>query len=418
MNDANRVEETFLEEMAWRGFIEQCTDEAGLRELMAAGTVTGYIGFDPTADSLHVGSMIPIMGLVHLQRHGHRPIAIVGGGTALVGDPSGRDEMRQLLSLEQIEANLRGIRENLSRLITFGDGPTDGLMLNNADWLVGWSYVDFLREIGRHFSVNRMLTMESVKQRLENGLSFIEFNYMLLQAYDFQVLNERHGCRLQMGGSDQWGNICAGIDLTRRLNRSEVYGLTFPLVGTTSGAKMGKTAAGAVWLAARRTSPFDFHQYWVNVDDRDIGRYLRLFTLLPREEIERLERLDGADVREAKRVLAREVTALVHGESEALAAEKAAAALFAGAADASTVPSSERPAADLAGDGLGLLDALAEAALCKSRSEARRLVQQGGIRVNGEVVTDEGRRLTADDVREGRIALQVGKKRHHHILVV
>ncbi len=421
-----RPREGFLEEMRWRGFVHQCTDEAALAELLAREIVTGYIGFDPTADSLHVGSLLPIMGLLHLQRHGHRPIAIVGGGTALVGDPSGKTELRQMLTRDDIAANLEGLRAQLARFITLGDGPTDGVMLDNAEWLADYRYVDFLRDVGRHFSVNQMLTAESVRLRLETGLSFLEFNYMLLQAYDFKVLHERFGCRLQMGGSDQWGNICAGIDLVRRLNRREVYGLTFPLLTTAGGAKMGKTAAGAVWLDAGRTSPYDFYQYWVNADDRDVARFLRLYTLLGRDEIARLEALRGAELREAKRALAREVTTLVHGAQEAAAAERAAAALFGGSAapaaggdpDAveAAIPSSRRTAAELSA-GLPLLDLLVAAQLAASKGEARRLVRQHGVRVNGEVVGDELRRLGPADVQDGRIALQVGKKGHHHVVV-
>jgi len=408
---------SFIAELQWRGFFEQCTDEEGLTELLSSETVTAYIGFDPTADSLHIGSMLPIMGLVHLQRWGHRPVAIVGGATAMVGDPSGKTELRQMLTLEQIEANLAGIREQLAHFITFGDGPSDGLMINNADWMKGVGYIDFLREVGRHFSVNQMLARDSVKTRMETGLSFIEFNYMIIQAYDFMVLNRDHGCRLQMGGNDQWGNICSGIDLCRRFNRSEVYGLTFPLLTTAAGTKMGKTADGAVWLSSERTSPYDFFQYWVNVDDRDVSRFLRLYTLLPKDEIERLETLGGADIREAKRVLAREVTTLLHGADEAAAAEKAAAALFGGASDASTVPSSRRPAADLADPGLPLLAALVDSGMLKSKGEARRMVRQNAVKVNGQAVTDELRNLTVADVDGDRISLQVGKKRHHHILI-
>ncbi len=420
MNDQNRTtlpRADFLPALKERGFFRQCTDEAALRELLASEAVTGYIGFDPTADSLHIGSMLPIMGLVHLQRHGHRPIAIAGGGTAMVGDPSGKTELRKMMTLERIEENLEGIRAQLSHFIRFGDGPGDGLLLNNADWLKDWSYLDFLREVGRHFSVNVMLSRESVKQRLETGMTFIEFNYQILQAYDFSVLNREHGCRLQMGGDDQWGNIVSGIDLTRRVNRQEVFGLTFPLLTTASGAKMGKTAAGAVWLDAKRTSPYDFFQYWVNVDDADVERFLKLYTLLPMDEVRRLAALTGADIREAKRVLAFEVTRMLHGEAEAAAAEKAAAALFGGGGDAAAVPSSSRPAADLAGDGLPLIDALADCGLAKSKGEARRLIRQGGIKVNGEKVSDEMRHLAPADVRDGRIALQAGKKRHHHILI-
>ncbi len=409
---------TFVEEMKWRGFFEQCTDEVSLTKLMAEETVTAYIGFDPTADSLHIGSLVPIMGLVHLQAHGHKPIAIVGGATAMVGDPSGKTELRKMATLETIAENLAGVKAQLSHFIRFGNGPSDGLMLNNADWLREWGYIDFLRDVGRHFSVNQMLTRDSVKSRMETGLSFIEFNYMILQAYDFMVLNRDHGCRLQMGGNDQWGNICSGIDLSRRVNRSEVYGLTYPLIMTASGEKMGKTAAGAVWLDAARTSPYEFHQYWVNIDDRDVSRFLRLYTTLAKAEIEKLETLQGADIREAKHALARAVTTTVHGAEATADAEKAAAALFSGSADASTVPSSERPAADFAGEGLGLLDALVEAGLQKSKGEARRMIRQGAVRVSGEVVQDESRLLVASDIDDGRIVLQVGKKRHHHILVI
>ena len=408
---------SFIEEMKWRGFFEQCTDEEGLKELLSGEPTTGYIGFDPTADSLHVGSLLPIMGLVHLQNHGHRPIAIVGGATAMVGDPSGRTELRNMMTLDIIEKNLQGIKGQLARFIRFGTGPSDGLMLNNADWLKDYGYLAFLRDVGKYFSVNQMLTRDSVKSRMETGLSFIEFNYMILQAYDFMVLNRDHGCRLQMGGNDQWGNICSGIDLCRRFNQSEVYGLTFPLLATASGAKMGKSADGAVWLDANRTSPYDFFQYWVNVDDRDVSRFLRLYTLMPPVEIEKLEKLQGADIREAKKVLAREVTTLVHGAEESASAEKAAVALFSGGGDESTVPSSERPLDDFTGPGVNLLDALVDTGLMKSKGEARRMIRQKAVRVAGELVEDETLMLTPDHIEDGRIALQVGKKRHHHILV-
>ncbi len=424
METGTRPRADFFDELRWRGFAQQCTNEAALRELLAREAVTGYIGFDPTADSLHVGSLLPIMGLVHLQRHGHRPIAIAGGGTALVGDPSGKTELRELLTAERIAANLAGIRAQLAHFVRFGDGPTDGLLLDNAAWLTPWKYVDFLREIGRHFRINEMLKQDSVRLRLEQeqGLSFLEFNYMLLQAYDFLELHRRHGCRLQMGGNDQWGNICAGVDLTRAVARAEVFGLTFPLLATAAGEKMGKTARGAVWLDPRRTSPYEFFQYWVNVDDRDVGRFLRLYTLLERPEIERLERLQGADLREAKRALARAVTTQLHGAAEAAKAEAAAAALFGSAdggpgADVAGIPSSVRPAADFAGDGLPLPDALVAAGLVPSKGRARDLVRQGGVRVNGEVVGDELLRLTAAHVRDGVIALQVGKKGHHRVRV-
>jgi tyrosyl-tRNA synthetase len=424
---------TFLEELRWRGFLQQCTGEDDLADLLARETVTAYIGFDPTADSLHVGSLLPIMGLAHLQRHGHRPIAIAGGGTALVGDPSGKTEMRQLLTEERIADNLVGIRGQLARFLDFGDpalsdlphGPVvraargcTGMLLNNADWLHDLNYVEFLREIGRHFSVNQMLTRDSVKMRMETGLSFLEFNYMIFQAYDFYVLNRDHGCRLQMGGSDQWGNIVSGVDLCRRVNQQEVFGLTFPLLQTAAGEKMGKTAAGAVWLSPARTSPYDFFQYWVNVDDRDVSRFLRLYTLLPRFEIEDLESRTGADIREAKRALARAVTTLVHGEEEAAKAEAAASALFGGGGDASDVPSTNVAVARLSGEGLPLIEIMAECGLAKSKGEARRLIQQKGVKVNGVVIDAELRALTAADVEGGRIVLQVGKKRHQHLVVV
>jgi tyrosyl-tRNA synthetase len=405
----------YLAEMKWRGFFEQCTDEAALGDLMAAEPITGYAGFDPTAESLHIGSLVPIMGLLHLQRHGHRPIAIVGGGTAMVGDPSGKTELRQMLTEADIDRNLVGIRAQLGRFLRLGDGPDDGLMINNADWLRDKGYIEFLRDIGRHFSVNQMLARDSVKSRMEVGLSFLEFNYMILQAYDFLMLNRDYGCRLQVGGSDQWGNICSGIDLCRRVCRTEVFGLTYPLIATASGEKMGKTAAGAVWLDAGRTSPYDFYQYWVNVDDRDVSRFLRLYTLLPPGRIGELEKLEGADLRTAKHVLAQEVTTLVHGAGAAREAGEAARAVFGGGGDAAAIPSSTYAAADFGGGGLALLDVLTSVGLVESKGEARRLIRQGGVKVGGQAVTDEQRRLTLDDVQEGRIVLQLGKKRHHHL---
>jgi tyrosyl-tRNA synthetase len=409
---------SFIEEMKWRGFFKQCTDEVNLGAAMADGTITAYAGFDPTADSLHVGSLVPIMGLVHLQRYGHRPIAIVGGATAMVGDPSGKTELRTMQTNEQIETNLAGIKKQLAHFIRFGEGPQDGLMLNNADWLKDWGYIDFLREVGRFFSVNQMLARDSVKSRMETGLSFIEFNYMILQAYDFMVLNRDHKCTLQLGGNDQWGNICSGIDLSRRVNRQEVYGLTFPLIMTANGAKMGKTADGAVWLDAGRTPAYEFYQYWVNVDDRDVSRFLRLYTLLPKQRIEELEKLEGADIREAKAVLAMEVTGLLHGKDAAVASAAAAAALFSDATDASTVPSSERSTSELEGEGLWIIDALVDCGLLKSKGEVRRMIRQNAVRVAGVVVSDEMLRLTETDLEKGRIALQVGKKKHHHIIFV
>ncbi|MDD1696890.1 MAG: tyrosine--tRNA ligase, partial [Methanoregula sp.] len=319
-----------IEVLRERGFIENTTHENELNDYISTGNTTCYIGFDPTASSFHVGSLIPIMALAHMQAHGHRPIALVGGGTGLVGDPSGKTEMRQLLSIEKVEENAIGLKEQLSRFIQFGDCDGDALLLNNADWLVGLEYIPFLRDIGRHFSVNRMIKAESYKARIESeeGLNFIEFNYMLLQAYDFLKLFDDCKCRIQMGGSDQWGNIVAGIDLIRRMRQETTFGITFPLVTTSSGAKMGKSASGAVWLDSARTSPYDYYQYWVNTDDKDVGRFLALFTFLPMDEIRKVGKLEGADLNSAKTVLAFETTKLCHGLEEAQKAYHGAIANF------------------------------------------------------------------------------------------
>lgn len=407
------VYDTFLE----RGFIAQCTHDDELRALFAQERVLGYIGFDPTATSLHVGSLIPILSLMHLQREGHRPIAVVGGGTGLIGDPSGKTEMRNMLTLEQISANALAIKEQLSRFLDFSAGQA--VMVNNADWLVPLNYIEFLRDVGRYFSVNRMLAAESVKLRLEQeqGLSFIEFNYALLQAYDFMHLAKTLDCRLQMGGNDQWGNIVAGVDLTRRMLGKQVYGLTFPLITTSTGAKMGKTAAGAVWLDPARTSVYDFYQYWVNTTDEDVIRFLLLFTFLPLETIEELSRLRGAELRQAKQALAFEVTKIVHGEAEAKAAQAAALAAFGGpGAGAEGVPSTAVPRARLEA-GVPAFQLFVETGLCSSSSDARRLVAGGGAYV-GET------RLTAFDQpvtlamagEDGALWLRAGKKKHHRVV--
>lgn len=398
-----------------RGFIQQLTHEQPLIDLLEKEQVTVYVGYDPTADSLHVGHMVTIMALAHMQRHGHRPIALVGGGTALVGDPSGKTEMRQMLTMEQIDHNLVGIKSQLSRFLDFEGGKA--LVLNNADWIKPLNYAEFLREIGVHFSVNRMLTAECFKSRMEKGLSFIEFNYMLLQAYDYLVLNRRYGCRLQMGGDDQWSNILAGADLIRRLERQEVYGLTIPLITTASGKKMGKTEAGSVWLDAERTSPYDFYQYWRNVEDDDVGRFLAMFTFLPMTEVQELSRLQGADINRAKQVLAFEVTKIVHGESEAIKAESAANALFGGGGALTGAPSSEITRQQLR-QGVNILDLLASTDLFVSKSDARRNVQQGGVYLNGERVDDINLLVNEDHVRQGQLELRKGKKHYHLVNVI
>jgi tyrosyl-tRNA synthetase len=398
-----------------RGFIQQLTHEQPLIDLLEKEQVTVYVGYDPTADSLHVGHMVTIMALAHMQRHGHRPIALVGGGTALVGDPSGKTEMRQMLTMEQIDHNLVGIKSQLSRFLDFEGGKA--LVLNNADWIKPLNYAEFLREIGVHFSVNRMLTAECFKSRMEKGLSFIEFNYMLLQAYDYLVLNRRYGCRLQMGGDDQWSNILAGADLIRRLERQEVYGLTIPLITTASGKKMGKTEAGSVWLDAERTSPYDFYQYWRNVEDDDVGRFLAMFTFLPMTEVQELSRLQGADINRAKQVLAFEVTKIVHGESEAIKAESAANALFGGGGALTGAPSSEITRQQLR-QGVNILDLLASTDLFVSKSDARRNVQQGGVYLNGERVDDIDLLVNEDHVRQGQLELRKGKKHYHLVKVI
>src|SRR6185312_641211 len=373
------------------------------------------IGFDCTATSLHVGSLLPIMMLYWMQQTGHRPIALMGGGTTRVGDPSGKDESRRILSDEAIAANLVGIRSVFSKFLKFGEGPTGAVMANNADWLNSLNYIDFLREVGRHFSVNRMLSFDSVKLRLERQqeLSFLEFNYMVLQAYDFVELNKRHGCILQMGGSDQWGNIVNGIDLGRRLRNAQLFALTSPLITTASGAKMGKTAAGAVWLNADLMSPYDYWQYWRNTEDGDVGRFLKLFTVLPLDEIGKLTALQGQEINEAKKVLATEATALVHGRDAARAAADTARKTFEEGAHAENLPTVEIARADL-DKGLGVLTAFAEKTLLvSSNGEARRQIKAGGLKVNDATVSDDKMSLTSKDLTaDGVIKLSLGKKKH------
>jgi tyrosyl-tRNA synthetase len=404
----------FLAEAKARGFVFQCTDEAALDEACAQGRIAGYAGFDLTADSLHVGHMIPIMLLRLFQRHGHKPVAVVGGGTTRIGDPSFREEARQLLSDAQIAINLKGIVKNLEAFIAFGDGPQEALLVNNADWLDRLSYIEMLREIGPHFSVNRMLSFDSVKSRLdrEQGLTFLEFNYSILQSYDFRELNRRYGVVLQMGGSDQWGNIVSGIDLVRRTDQKTVFGLTTPLITTASGAKMGKSAAGAVWLSAEKLSPYHYWQFWRNTEDADVGRFMRLFTDLPLDEIARLEGLGGAEINAAKIILATEATSLAHGRAAAEEAAATARRVFAEGGTADGLPTVAIPAAEF-GAGLPAFALFVRAGLAASNGEARRLIRGGGGRLNDVVITDEGQMLAP----AAQMKLSAGKKQHVLVLV-
>jgi tyrosyl-tRNA synthetase len=405
----------FLNVLAERGFIQNVSEPAKALDARAhMSAITAYIGFDCTAPSLHVGSMVQIMMLHWLQQTGHRPIALMGGGTTRVGDPSGRDDTRRILTYEQIEANKNSIKGTFSRFLRFGDGAVDAIMTDNADWLSTLNYIEFLREVGRHFSINRMLSFDSVKMRLdrEQELSFLEFNYMILQAYDFVELHKRHGCILQMGGSDQWGNIVNGIDLGRRMMNAELFALTSPLITTSSGAKMGKTAAGAVWLNADLVSPYAYWQFWRNTEDDDVERFLKLFTLLPLDEIARLAALAGQEVNEAKKILATQATALLHGRAAAEEAAETARRTFEDGALSESLPTVEITHAELE-HGLGVLVAFVKAGLVASNGEARRQIKGGGLKVNDAPVTDEKMVLTGRDrTPEGVIKLSLGRKRH------
>jgi tyrosyl-tRNA synthetase len=400
----------FLRVLQERGFIHQITDAAALDARAQAGVISAYIGFDATADSLHIGSLVQIMLLRHLQRSGHRPIVLMGGGTTKVGDPSGRDETRQLLSDEQINANITGIRATFARFLDFGTGPCGAIMANNDDWLKGLQYIDFLRDVGRHFTINRMLTMDSVKLRLdrEQPLTFLEFNYMIMQGYDFVELFKRYGVTLQMGGSDQWGNIVQGVELGRRMSDAQLFGLTSPLITTASGAKMGKTASGAVWLNPNRLSPYDYWQFWRNTEDGDVGRFLRLFTDLPLDEIARLENLKDADINSAKEILATEATRLCHGADSAREAAATAARAFAGAATEGL------PTFVLkSGEPVSVIDVTVALGMASSKGEARRLIDQGGVRLNDQPVKASTASITEADLdADGAARLTVGKKRH------
>jgi tyrosyl-tRNA synthetase len=412
-----------------RGYIEKVTDEGKVSEILE-GRVTCYIGFDPTASSFHVGNLVPIMSLAHMQRHGHQPIALVGGGTGLVGDPSGKDEMRQILTYEEINKNAEAQRKQFSLFLDFSEDKA--LLLNNADWLTKLNYIDFLRDIGIHFSVNRMLATESVKIRLESGLSFIEFNYQLLQAYDFWYLFKYHNCLMQMGGSDQWGNIVAGIDLIRRLEGKQAYGITFPLIMTADGKKMGKTEKGAVWLDPQRTSPYEYYQFWINTDDRDVERFLALFTFLPMEEVVEYGTLKGAELRKAKEILAFEATKIVHGELEAETARAASKALFdnvsetAGITESVTLTVEENDSIPTTFvekskfiEGIPAFKLFETSTLCSSGSEARRLIEQGGAYINNKKVSKFDHLVKQEDFNtNGTLLLRAGKKKFHRIKIL
>lgn len=407
--DLENIFDTFKD----RGFIEQATDENLVRELLEKPT-SCYIGFDPTANSLHVGSLVPIMSLAFMQRAGHTPIAVVGGGTALIGDPSGKTEMRRIMTREEIDSNASGIRKQLSRFIDFSDDKA--IMVNNADWLVGLQYIEFLRDIGRHFSVNRMIAAESYKARLKTGLNFIEFNYMILQAYDFWHLFKTYGCRLQMGGNDQWGNILAGAELTRRMEGEDIQGLTFPLITTSSGIKMGKTHDGAVWLDPELTSPYEYYQYWINQEDSDIERFLAMFTFLPMDEVRRLGALEGADIREAKEVLAYEATTICHGKEEAEKARAAAKSLFGNGKTRlpDSVPEYTMESAEIE-QGIPAYILFERSGLCKTRSEARRLITQGGGYIDDKKIEVFDQAIDLNSGMDNSILLRAGKKRYMKI---
>ena len=397
-----------------RGYIAQMTHEDKIKEILENEKVTFYIGFDPTADSLHVGHFIQLMVMAHMQRAGHRPIAILGGGTAMVGDPSNRTDMRRMMSREEIQHNADNFKKQISKFIDFSDNKA--LMVNNADWLLGLNYVDFLRDIGIHFSVNRMLTAECFKSRLERGLSFIEFNYMLMQSYDFLVLFQKYGCKLQLGGDDQWSNIISGIDLIRRVEGQEAYGMTFTLLTTSEGIKMGKTAKGALWLDPAKTSPYEFYQYWRNIHDNDVIKCLKLLTFLPMEKIEELSKLKDEQLNEAKRILAFEVTSLVHGEEEAIKAQQAAEALFGGGGNTENMPTTEISKAEL-GEGMNILDLLQKAKLIPSKGEGRRLISQGGIYLGEDRVESFDLTITEEHFTNNELIVRKGKKVYHRILL-
>lgn len=407
---------SIYDELKERNLIAQITHEGPVEKLLKDEKVTVYAGFDPTADSLHVGHLIPLLGLKRFQSYGHRIIALVGGGTAMIGDPSGKTEMRQMMTEEIIENNKKALKKQISRFVDLDD-PEKGIMVDNADWIREVNYVNFLREIGPHFTVNRMLAAECYKARLEQGLSFIEFNYMLLQSYDFLILNRKYKCNFQIGGDDQWSNILAGADLVRRIERKEIYGITIPLLLTSEGKKMGKTEKGSVWLSPDKTTPYDFYQYWRNIQDSDLEMCLNMLTFMPVERVRKLSSLEGKEINEAKKELAYDITALVHGEEEAEKARKAAQALFEGGKEGGSIPETEVTRAKL-GEGLSLLDAFVSCGIVESKGEGKRLIKQSGLRVNDKVISDPFLNLTEEHIEDEKIKLSKGKKIHHFLKII
>ena len=419
MATASTPKSDLIEILQSRGFLYQCTDTEKLDDMAANQVVTAYCGYDATGDSLHIGNLLTIMMLRWVQKTGHRPIALIGGGTTKVGDPSGKDDTRQLLDNKTIEDNIAKIQNTFEKFLNFGDGPHDAILMNNADWLESLDYISFLRDIGRHFTINRMLTMDSVKLRLEREqpLTFLEFNYMVLQSYDFVELYKRHDCRLQIGGSDQWGNIVNGVDLGRRMADAELFGLTCPLITNSSGAKMGKTASGSVWLNAERLAPYEYFQFWRNTEDPDVGRFLKLFTELPLDETERLSTLKGGEINDAKKTLAFKATRLLHGDDAATQALSTAESTFEAGGLGGDLPRIEVSSQDLS-KGVPLVDLLNKAELCESKGGARRLIRGGGAKLNDDRIDDESYVLKASDLKDGEAKLSAGKKRHAVIVEV
>lgn len=403
------------DELKARGLIAQLTNEEKVRDLLNNGKTSFYIGFDPTADSLHVGHFVQIMVMAHMQKAGHTPIALFGGGTGMIGDPSGKTAMRRMMTREEIDHNVRCFQKQMSRLVDFSDGKA--IMVNNADWLMNLNYIQFLREVGVHFSVNRMLSFECYKQRLERGLSFFELNYMLMQSYDFLVLNRKYGCQLELGGDDQWSNIIGGVELIRKADDKEAYGMTFTLLTTSDGRKMGKTESGAVWLDPEKTSPYDFYQYWRNVDDADVIRCLKILTFLPLEEIEAMAKWEGSQLNKAKEILAFEVTKLIHGEEEAVKAQNAARAIFGGGAHSENMPSTELSDGDFTDGEISVLDLLAKTKLVPSQGEARRLIDQGGISIDDEKVNSVTAKISKSSFEKGFVIIKKGKKVYHKAIL-